>query len=164
MKKNNSLKLMSVLIIIVLFSNSYLITVRGYNTVNIDGVYVVEDDSSVTIGNNNIEITFDKTWKGGLDAIIDKKTMVNLRPDTIPLPTLFLFFFDNGTGVEGALQWQAFETNYITDIGSDHATLTIINSNLKGYAIHATTTITIHANDPFVEMRLEIEKSVRTGQ
>ena len=159
MKKNNSLKLMSVLIIIVLFSNSYLITVRGYNTVNIDGVYVVEDDSSVTIGNNNIELTFDKTWKGGLDAIIDKKTMVNLRPDTIPLPTLFLFFFDNGTGVEGALQWQAFETNYITDIGSDHANLTIINSNLKGYAIHATTTITIHANDPFVEMRLEIENN-----
>lgn len=124
-----------------------------------NAVYIIEDDSSIIIGNEKIEVLFDKTWMGGLDSIIDKQTGIDLRPDKGSLPSLYLFFFDDGTTVQGALPWQATHTEYIQYVGSEYAELTIINSHLKGYEIQTITTITIHHDDPYIEMRLSIENN-----
>ena len=122
-------------------------------------VYINETENNISIGNDFIELTFDKTYHGGFDALIDKKTGIDLRPDKQPIPTLYLMFFHNGTASEGALQWQAYNTEYITETESTYAKITIINSNLKGYDIHTTTSIIIYEHNPYVEMQLSIENN-----
>ena len=123
------------------------------------GTYINEDEASITIGNDYVELFFDKSNAGGLDKIIDKETGIDLRPDKGSIPTLFLIWIFNGTAIERAFNWQAINTEYNSKTESDYSTLTIVNSNLKGYDIHATTTITIHNEDQFVEMRLSIENN-----
>jgi hypothetical protein len=136
----------------------YPFKVSGTTTSN-DAVYIIEDDSSIIIGNERLEVIFNKTWMGGIDYIIDKQTSIDLRPDKGSLPSLYFFFFDDGTGTQGALPWQATHTEYKQYVGSEYAMLTIINSNLKGYDIQTITTITIQHDDPYIEMRLSIENN-----
>jgi hypothetical protein len=109
------------LILLLLFTAFvYPSSVSGLTKSN-DIVYIIEDDSSIVIGNERIEVIVDKTWMGGIDSIIDKQTGIDLRPDKGSLPSLYLFFFDDGTATQGALPWQATHTEYIHYVGSDYA-------------------------------------------
>ena len=60
-----------------------------------NSAYVIEHDDEILIGNNFIEISFDKTFVGGINHIIDKQTGIDLKPDDRPVPTLYLMFFDD---------------------------------------------------------------------
>lgn len=160
MMKNNYVILILCCILSFLIAPNILnIGVSGTTANMTNDVYIIEDDSLIAIGNNEIEIRFDKNWMGGIDHIIDKKTGIDLRPNKGPLPSLYLFFFDTGIETEGALPWQAMQTEYITHVEAEQAILTIMNSDLKGYDIHTITTITIRHDSSFVEMRLSVENN-----
>ena len=122
-------------------------------------VYINEDDEYITMGNAYLEVQFDKYTGGGISAIIDKKTGIDLRPEKDALPASYLFFFHNGSATEGALPWQAIETTYHSLVEGNQATLTIVNSNLKGYDLQAETTIVLAETDSFIKMRLSIENN-----
>lgn len=155
MKK--TLTLFSILLLI--FSCTINTAISQQNIETNDESYINETENSIYIGNNFLELSFDKTYHGGFDSLIDKQTGIDLRPDKQPIPTLYLMFFYNGSASEGALQWQAYNTEYITETTSTYAKLIIQNTNLKGYDIHTTTTITIHKDTPYAEMRLHIENN-----
>jgi len=127
-----------------------------HKQVTFDSTYIYEDESVILIGNNQIELVFDKTTGGGLDQIVDKSSGVDLRSDKEAPPMLYLIYFWNGTAVEGALQWDAFEKSYNTESGEGYSKISIIHNNLKGYDLHAVITATIHDDSSIVYLRLSI--------
>jgi len=151
-------------VITLLLIVSFVLPLYTYSGVDaqtptFESVYINEDDEYILIGNSFIEVQFDKSTGGGISAIIDKETSIDLRPEKDALSSLYLFFFHNGSATEGALPWQAVETTYHSSVEGDQATLTIVNSNLKGYDLQAQTTITLTTLDSFVEMRLSIDNN-----
>jgi len=120
------------------------------------GAYIEETGTYISIGNDNLELGFNKQTGGGLDKILDKKTGIDLRPDKTAPSILFLIYFQNGTGIEGALQWDGFTVEYDTDTGSDYARIAINYGSLKGYDMHATVTVTVHDDSSVAEMRLSV--------
>ncbi len=131
----------------------------SYKTTFQDETYTYENSSTILIGNNQLELSFNKHYQGGIISILDKQTGINLLPDPPSFPTLYLFYFDNGTASEGALNWQAYDTTYTIDQDATSSTIIIQNNNLKGYDLHTTTTIALYENQPFVNMRLSIENN-----
>ena len=156
MKRKNLGIVLFAIIVLLISSNVVNLNVSG--TVN-QSTYINDDESSVIIVNDYVELILDKSDSGGIHSFIDKQTGIDFRPDKGSMATIFLFWLNTGTKLEGMLNWQAASTEYQLITESDYSTVTIINSNINGYNVHTTTTITIHNEDKFVEMRLSIENN-----
>lgn len=131
-------------------------TRNGGLAASVSGAYIHETDTYIAIGNNNLELGFDKQTGGGLDRILDKNTGIDLRSDKAAPSILFLIYFDNGTGIEGALQWNGVTVTYDADTGSNYAQITINYGSLKGYDMHATVLVTVQNDASVAEMRLSV--------
>lgn len=118
--------------------------------------YIQESDTRLTMGNDYLELGFDKTTDGGLDTVIDKQTGIDLRPNKAPPALLFLLHFWNGSAVEGALQWDGMDVAYDTEVDGDAARATLRYTSLKGYAVDLTVKVTVTADSPLARLRLSI--------
>jgi len=155
MKQNIVPAVFPVILILVLLISSLTPSVFGFPHMFLNNIsptkahssavetYITEDDTTIKIGNGFLEIGFNKTNGGGLDSILDKQTGLDLRSNKNGPPILFLVYFFNGTAVEGALQWNALGVDYAKETTPQYSTITIIHTNLKGYDLQATTTITL---------------------
>ncbi|RLF59478.1 MAG: hypothetical protein DRN27_02480 [Thermoplasmata archaeon] len=144
--------------VIVLLISSNVVNLKVSGTIN-QTTYIIEDESYIIIGNDFVELVLDKSEHGGIYSFIDKQTGIDFRPDKGSMATTFLFWLNTGSKLEGMLNWQAASTEYQLITESDYSTVAIVNSNINGYNVHTRTTITIHNEDKFVEMRLSIENN-----
>ena len=121
--------------------------------------YITEDATSIHIGNELIELSFDKALKGGLDRIVHKTTGHDFRNDKVPPPLLFMLFFDNGIGTGLLVNWDATTFSHTQSTGADFATLTMTFEQLRGYAVDATVTATVRDGSALCRMRVTVENA-----
>ena len=122
-----------------------------------DTCYVDDDAQEVRIGNDLVELSFSKSTKGGLDRILDKATGIDLRPDKEVPPIVYALFYDPGTGIDAALQWDAASVSYEHTTSSSGGDLYINHSMVKGFDLNTSIHVRIDEGSSLFRMRLDIE-------
>jgi hypothetical protein len=118
--------------------------------------YIREDQSYILIGNGIIELKFDIGGKGGLDRITDVSTGIDLRGDKEVPPTLFALFYDTGSGMDAAIQWDALTVTYENSSSTSECTLYINNSQIKGYDLGTSVMVKVEEGSSLVRMRIKV--------
>jgi hypothetical protein len=116
----------------------------------------MEDTSFIYIGNDLIELGFNKSTGVGLDKIIDKTTGLDLRSNKVPPAMMFMFLYWTGTVTDIIIQWDAQGFDFSNETGTDYSRINFNYTNLKTYNINATVTVTLWDNSSMADFRLNI--------
>lgn len=118
--------------------------------------YITENASFICIGNDLIELGFNKSTGVGLDRIIDKATGLDLRSNKIPPAMMFMFLYWTGLATDIIIQWDAQGFEFVNETGSDYSRIYFNYTNLKNYNINASVSITLKDNASMADFRLNI--------
>lgn len=122
-----------------------------------DSPYITENSSSISIGNDHLEIVLAKNVKCGISRIIDKATGIDLRGNKVPPPVILMLRYWTGNSTDIVIQWDAEELVTKTDESSSQATLTLEYRKFRGRNLNATVTIHLKKDEKFADFKLHIE-------
>ncbi|MGA1820370.1 MAG: DUF6259 domain-containing protein [Thermoplasmatota archaeon] len=118
--------------------------------------YINEDASTITIGNDNIEIVLNKDVKCGISKIIDKATGIDLRGNKVPPPVLLMLMYSNGSETDIVLQWDAQTMTTDGICIRNSAQLYIYYNNFRGSNLNATAIITLEDDARLADFTIHV--------
>ncbi|MGA1872156.1 MAG: DUF6259 domain-containing protein, partial [Thermoplasmatota archaeon] len=119
--------------------------------------YIREDASTISIGNDHIEIVLNKDVKGGISRIIDKGTGIDLRGNKVPPPLNLMLMYETGSGTDVVLQWDAESAAFSNETGTGFSRIRIEYSRFRGNDLNATATIELADDSTLADFRLDVQ-------
>ena len=107
-----------------------------------------EDAESLMLTNGLIQLTFNKTAKGGLESVLDPSTGVEFRTDKDMPATLFFLSLKNQTQYLTLASYSPCTFSYAGSNGTNSSELTLTYEMVGGLPINVTAHVEVNDNDP----------------
>jgi len=108
----------------------------------------IDDADSLMLTNGLIQLTFNKTAKGGLESVFDPVSGVEFRTDKDMPATLFFLGLKNTTQYLALASYSPCTFSYVGANGINSSELTLTYEMLGGLPINITAHVEVKDNDP----------------